>query len=450
MLIAALVACVCADPAPAAAPTAAKAPPGVARTARKGAELFGINEAVSIPKLFLDDGRISPAEEPALLAQDAAAAAHLGAAIVRSNTANYPYLDHLRLARSGWDWRRADAWVAAVQAAGLDALVMIGPWPGNATAGFTTAYVPTDLPAYAAYVRRVVERYDGDGVDDMPGLQRKIRYWEVDNEPDLHNSKPPKNGPQRIDPALFERPDEYAAVLLASAQAIRQADPEAVVLSAGFFRPHHPQGAAYARAVFDDPAVVAAVDVFSAHVYFEEDGIEPLARALQLAAELLPGKPVWITETSVPSDPRKPHIDEAWQGKMVAAIIGAALAGGADRVFWHTLADPPWAKERSGAPFSTHSLLATTAPGPGSVVGGVVDKPAGAVYRRLAALLRDTDPAVYREEAAAGGRLLWTGAGWLAFWGSPSLPPGAGVITDLRTGEVLTAAVAPAWIASQK
>jgi hypothetical protein len=84
------------------------------------------------------------------------------------------------------------------------------------------------------------------------------------------------------------------------------------------------------------------------------------------------------------------------------------------------------------------------------VVGGVVDKPAGAVYRRLAALLRDTDPAVYREEAAAGGRLLWTGAGWLAFWGSPSLPPGAGVITDLRTGEVLTAAVAPAWIASQK
>lgn len=38
---------------------------------------------------------------------------------------------------------------------------------------------------YIYFVKRLVERYDGDGIDDMPGLQNPIRYWQVDNEPDF-------------------------------------------------------------------------------------------------------------------------------------------------------------------------------------------------------------------------------------------------------------------------
>ena len=30
-----------------------------------------------------------------------------------------------------------------------------------------------------------MERYDGDGVDDMPNLKSPIKYWQVENEPDL-------------------------------------------------------------------------------------------------------------------------------------------------------------------------------------------------------------------------------------------------------------------------
>ena len=29
----------------------------------------------------------------------------------------------------------------------------------------------------------MVERYDGDGVDDMPGLEIPVKHWEIDNEP---------------------------------------------------------------------------------------------------------------------------------------------------------------------------------------------------------------------------------------------------------------------------
>lgn len=38
---------------------------------------------------------------------------------------------------------------------------------------------------YIYFVQKLVERYDGDGVDDMPGLQNPVLYWQVDNEPDI-------------------------------------------------------------------------------------------------------------------------------------------------------------------------------------------------------------------------------------------------------------------------
>jgi hypothetical protein len=37
---------------------------------------------------------------------------------------------------------------------------------------------------YEAYVRAVVERYDGDGIDDMPGLRYPVRQYEIETEAD--------------------------------------------------------------------------------------------------------------------------------------------------------------------------------------------------------------------------------------------------------------------------
>ena len=36
---------------------------------------------------------------------------------------------------------------------------------------------------YQDFVKQLVERYDGDGIDDMPGLKNPIKYWQIDNEP---------------------------------------------------------------------------------------------------------------------------------------------------------------------------------------------------------------------------------------------------------------------------
>jgi len=43
---------------------------------------------------------------------------------------------------------------------------------------------PTEMDAFLKYVHDMVERYDGDGIDDMPGLIEPINLWELINEYD--------------------------------------------------------------------------------------------------------------------------------------------------------------------------------------------------------------------------------------------------------------------------
>lgn len=426
------------------------------RTARTGAEIFGINEAVSIPEKHIQLGLYTPEQEASLLAEDAAAAYAVGARLVRGPTQVYPYLDRLRFEAQGGDFTRADRWVQAVQGAGLTPLMMVSPWPGNQTAGYAPTYLPDDLDAYAAYVRRVVERYDGDGQDDMPGLREGVHLWEVDNEPDLHNSRPPRDMKAALPPEQFQTPAEYARLLALSAEAIRQADPQARVLMAGLYAIRNEAGRRYAAELAKQPGFLDSFDIANIHCYFDQDELTPVELSLDEVRRLAPGKPIWVTETSVPADGDPSWQDERWQGRMVAAIYGAFLAGGADRVFWHTLADPPVPSQtRRNLPFATNSLLKLPPPPMGSrppsvASGPPEDKPAGQVYRRLAALLGPTDPALWREVPASGGRLLDVGTGWLVFWGTPTLPAGAGAATDLLTGEVLPAGAtvsAPAFVA---
>lgn len=80
---------------------------------------------------------------------------------------------------------------------------------------------PTDIEAYGKWVQMVVERYDGDGIDDAPGSPR-IDAWEIWNEPDIDETWLPK-----ADPVA------YAALLRTGYDAVKAADPTALVLNGG-------------------------------------------------------------------------------------------------------------------------------------------------------------------------------------------------------------------------
>jgi len=89
----------------------------------------------------------------------------------------------------------------------------------------TSRYKPHDMEAYKSFVRAMVERYDGDGENDMPGLKYPVKQWEVLNEPESGGWG---------DLNFFKgTTQDYLEVLQATYEAIRGADPDAVILHGG-------------------------------------------------------------------------------------------------------------------------------------------------------------------------------------------------------------------------
>jgi hypothetical protein len=84
---------------------------------------------------------------------------------------------------------RLDDRVKAYQQAGFDLVIVL-----RARSSWGQAVWPTCSPsaasrpkpeyetAYRDWVQAVVERYDADGVDDMPGLLRPVLYYEIESE----------------------------------------------------------------------------------------------------------------------------------------------------------------------------------------------------------------------------------------------------------------------------
>jgi len=146
---------------------------------------------------------------------------------------------------------------------------------------------PNDWDTYLAWVGAVVERYDGDGVDDVPGLRIPVKYWEVLNEPDLN-----------ADHLDFYQgtSTEYAELLIRTSKAIKEADPEAKVLIAGAAGGNNGFLNFY-RGVFANKETHEAFDIGNVHCIsnddFESYNVSPYQKML---AEFEIEVPVWVTE----------------------------------------------------------------------------------------------------------------------------------------------------------
>jgi hypothetical protein len=114
-----------------------------------------------------------------------------------------------------WRLERPPAW--ARQAAEADPA-----WREGLERDANSMAPPDDLADYANFVRLVVERYDGDGVDDAPGSPT-VRHFQIWNEPNLRNEWGWRE----------PRPEEFVELLRAGAEAARAASPEAVILFPG-------------------------------------------------------------------------------------------------------------------------------------------------------------------------------------------------------------------------
>jgi len=143
----------------------------------------------------------------------------------------------IELAPGEYDWQRADWIVTMVEKYGLKLLIRldgIPPW-ARVDPATAEALVPVELAAFADYCGAVAARYRG-----------RVAAYEVWNEPNLAREwagQPPD-------------PVGYVALLKACYLALKAADPQAIVLSAGMA----PTGT-------DDPAVAMPDDKFIELMY---------------------------------------------------------------------------------------------------------------------------------------------------------------------------------------
>ncbi len=394
-------------------------------------DLMGINEAISVPRAVLQREQPSLDDIASRLRADAAAAAEVGAGWVRAHTAVYPNHHFARYrADPAATLQRLDTWVQATQTQPLDVLMMLSPWSGNHTREHTRSYVLRDEAAYSAYVAAVVERYDGDGIDDMPGLLRPVKHWEVDNEPDLKNSGSPRE--DRFDPDGFCTPEEYAHVLRLTAAAIRAADPEAKVLNGGLYRPMTDTGKAYLDALFALPDVSAVIDIQSEHAYHSDRTPRRVIQAIDHSRAASSTWPLWITETNVPSRGDEAWLDTDYQAEQVVLTYAEALARGVERVFWHTLADPPQrdGPKRRGI-MDSHSLYRATP-------AGFERKPAADAYQRFGAWVAGASWSDVVVSELDGATAISLGDKWLVWGtGAVALAADASRAERARNGEAI-------------
>ncbi len=133
----------------------------------------------------------------------------------------------------------------------------------------------------------LIDRYDGDGINDMPGLTKPIIYWEIMNEPEFK---------------MFFRgsEDDFVEIFNFSSKIIKEKQKNSIIImagAAGMF----PENKKYWKSVL--PKIINNLDITNIHHItppegkcdkeFWVDEFSSLLKSLKI------NKPIWVTEAMV-------------------------------------------------------------------------------------------------------------------------------------------------------
>lgn len=199
-------------------------------------------------------------------------------------------------------------------------------------------YYPPDNPAdFAAYAGATAAHFGN-----------RVMAWEVWNE---------ENEGWRFWPP-HEDPAAYAKLLCAAHDAVKAANPAAIVVFGGVFFPAvagapGTSGPDFVQQVFDaDPAVGRCFDALAYHPYpypFTAPELDVPVRGSVLSAagamravldrNHAAGKPLWITEVGWPTSSRAYGVSEEKQAEYLARTYAASFAQRVPVVTWYTYGD---------------------------------------------------------------------------------------------------------------
>lgn len=231
-----------------------------------------------------------------------------------------------------YDWSSFDAVIQRCQADDIYPLINIAPfarWDQGEKRG-----KPNDMKAFLAFLEKLVERYDFDGIEDMPGLHRGQHYLEILNEP------------MAVGHFFDGSVEDYFDILKQSYPVIKKASPECKLLLAGLADVEdnnikglppifsaNPLTREYVKTyhtyydLLHQMGVEQYYDIMNIHVY--GTNVDDVVKYYQQF-----GKPIWITETSEP-----PKNGETRQAQGLIKRFVQALALGVEKTFWFSLTD---------------------------------------------------------------------------------------------------------------
>lgn len=249
-------------------------------------------------------------DTPYMAAQHAAAFRELGLPAVKPFCEHVEWGEMQKSAEDAIDFTRMDAFFREYQKAGFtDVTVCLKSHSAWASRLRLFQFTLNPLPKpqywdlYEAWVRAVVERYDGDGVDDMPDLAQPLRYVEIGSEFSSYEPEPVA---------------QYLELLQRAYRAAHRAWPEVQVAHAAFLttpvdlsRAREPQdydrvfaettvrdtahGLADIRAVLNRPDLFDAVNVHALGDWREVEHIAQWLRWEMGRREY--SKPILVSDT---------------------------------------------------------------------------------------------------------------------------------------------------------
>ncbi len=263
--------------------------------------------------------------------------ADIGGAWTRPHHGPFAW-EWIEKSKGNFDFEETDMWVKEIQRNDIAILATIWPFAGwdqeschgtecevgpedqfypeiekGKEAGIPVSRCsPCNLDDYKNFLTKLVDRYDGDGIDDMPGLTIPIKYWEILNEPSMDD-----------DELTFYKgtQEEYVGILKASNEAIKATCPDCKIVQGGASGIGS-DTLAYWGKIFD----LGGSDYFDiANIHFINFG-DPETLNVKDFKELMDGKgiskPIWVTEAQYKSE------------NEVEPSVDGALNAGASKIFF--------------------------------------------------------------------------------------------------------------------
>ena len=167
---------------------------------------------------------------------------------------------------------------------------------------------------YKNFLIKLVDRYDGDGSNDMPGLTKPIKYWDVMNEPEFK---------------MFFKgsKEDFVEIFNFSSKVIKEKQPDAVIVMAEQLECF--QKVKYWKVVL--PKIKDNFDIANIHHISGPDGQCDKQLWVDEFAALLKSvdvdKPIWLTEAMTCGPPVKAWVNAFLNGAELIIDVGVNAPG---------------------------------------------------------------------------------------------------------------------------